>query len=301
MAGSLLVDALFVCQGHKITTSLKQTKPLVPLFKSLGAFGRQINKTVGQICAKGHKYFKKPNELAFAGEASQLGAAEELLETGTNLLRQDSQITAGVDAAKLAKLVEFENGVARMELKYGKKIVQDAKQGFKINDYKVLQNDLAKTLNELEIACLKIKKATEGKLHHESFIRDVGHGGNVTERSIEEALAARTAEDLGIFKKLTRAVEKEYDFVDEFGNKWDVKAFNSKFISNSNFKFNINTYIGKVKQNILKGEHILIDLAGAVEEDINMLNNALGATLSEIELSKIKFVDSNVFLNKIET
>ena len=285
MAGSLLVYALFLRHGHRITTSLKQSLPLAPLSKALGAFGRQINETVGRICAKGRKYFKKPNELALAGEASQLGAAKELWEHSTNLLRQDSQFTAGVDAAKLAKLVEFEVESTKLIVKYGEEVVQEAKKVINACENKILGNHLEDLLKELEMSCKEVKVVFDKGDH--KFIYDAAKGGKATVGSVREALAARAAEDQGICKHLTRSIEATYDFLDETGRKWDVKALESEYILDLDF----TKYINKVKKNIDKGEYILFDISRAEAEHVETLNFFLNSMLSANEKSKISFVN----------
>ena len=95
ITGGLITDAIFIAFGpKKINTTFKKVLPVLPQYQSqianrLELIGQDINKSVGRLCAKSHKYFKK--EL-LAGEANLLGDAQQLFEKTSNVLRQESQI-----------------------------------------------------------------------------------------------------------------------------------------------------------------------------------------------------------------
>lgn len=121
--------------------------------------------------------------------------------------------------------------------------------------------------------------------------------GRVTIGSIQEALAASQAEDDGIFGRLYRGDDSTYCFIDELGNKIDVKFFNSKFRL---YEFSMEKYMYSVKDGINSGFIILIDTAGSSSDDLNYLNYHLIKSLSAADLIKIKFVDSDGFNDKSE-
>jgi len=296
ITGGLITDAIFIAFGpKKINSTLKQVLPVLPQYQSqisnrLGLIGQEINESVGRLCAKSRKYFKK--EL-LAGEATILGNTEQLFEKASNILKQDSQIiSSGNDTAKIAKIVEFENGVALLAKKYDHHILHDAKQALRIRDYKILKTGPQELISELEETCVSIEKVIKSKPHRANFIYDVAQGNKVTENSIREALAACAAEDQGICKQLTRAVEAEHDFTDILGNKWDVKQLHSIGLE-ANYEKTMKNLIDTIKKDISQGEFILLNVSNANKNHIEIFEKLMINSLSSNEKSYVKMVKYN--------
>lgn len=227
--------------------------------------------------------FTKPELEFIAQEAYGLEtlifteAAEELSAKLSPLgKRQPARLggTAPKSAVHLAKLQTFELGLEDLVKKYGEKIMQDAQQALNINEYKIIHTQVSETLIELENEAQKIKKV-KSKPHRNNFMNDMGHSGNVTRTSVEEGLTACVAEDQGFFKQLTRAVEREIDFVDETGRRWDIKDAASKRAKNANYKFELEEFVQLVADSLEKGENVMVDITQLNEVDLFNLTERL--------------------------
>lgn len=289
LTGSIASDFL-LAKGMSWLVKLGSLKNLTSYkpqaFAKLGEVGREINQIVGLTCAKVPKYLRKSEQLIAAGEAAlaDLNLIEEL--NALNLLKHEAQIAnSATKVNELTKIVEFEKNLLALQVEYGTGILHDAKQALRINNYKIINCHEAEILNKLKQACADIKYI-QSRSHRYNFIYDVAQGG-ATDGSIAEALVACAAEDQGIVKKLMRSAETAYDFLDELGNKWDIKTFKSKYmISDKSYK----EFINKSKIDISKGEYILFNVTEASEESVNKLKNFINLTLSEQEKNKITFI-----------
>ena len=126
-----------------------------------------------------------------------------------------------------------------------------------------------------------------GKAHHAEYIYDSAHAFKPTPGSLSEARAACAAENQGLYKKLVRSLDSSYDFVDELGNKVDVKRVISKYID-KNFSFEI--FVEELTEEIKAGEYILMDLSQASNLHILELKNVIQKIMPNFEKSRVKFI-----------
>ena len=183
------------------------------------------------------------------------------------------------EIARLEKLQKFELGVDDLVKKYGDNAVRHAKEAHKVTEYKILKNDVTETLNTLEKLASDAKRGTESKPHRANFCVDAGHGGGITVGSIGEGLTACAAEDQGFFKQLTRALEKEVDFIDELGRRWDVKNAASVRPENAQYKFVVEDFLELVMSSLEKDENVVIDVTCLNQIDLNALTDAINRVL----------------------
>lgn len=295
--GERVADIIFLIGGGEFLALSKAVVPWAQLAsrpiklasnfsRKIGQFGCQINRTVGTVIANGKKYVQRSNELKLAtGKAGMIKDADSLLNYSANIMRQDLQITAGVsDTARLAKLAEFETGLISLTAKYGEKIVNDAKQAFKLTDYKIIKNGPQSAVNELGTLCSKIDKVFKEGSTYCDFIRDAAKGNSVTVGSVEEALVAIAAEKQGICKKLARALDPAFDFIDCDGIKWDIKSFYPKRIKPGRQMYE---YVNNIKKDLDMGEFVLIDVIDATVSELENLKSELAVFNID---NKIKFI-----------
>ena len=192
----------------------------------------------------------------------------------------------------LTKITQFQNGAVELTKKYGPKILEDAQVALRVSETKIINNDVPEMLNKLDKLSQDIKYIVESKPHRAGFIYDAAQGSKVTENSIQEALTACASEDLGICSKLERAAAWEYDFIDSFGNKWDVKKLSSESINRNGLDF--KEFVLKSKNNIIKGEKILFNITNAEMKHVITLKEHINSLLTEEEILKVYFVDYNV-------
>lgn len=298
LVGSLAVDAIFVIKGGQIVSivATKAAIPLAPLAKykpnvmtKLGEVAQKAQSSAAQVYNKARQLLPGANEVeVIAGDVNLALDVEELAQ-GANILRQDAQKIG--EAVKLSALAEFEAGVAELTVKYGTQVIEDAKKVLNFHENKVLKIGSEKLLKRLEAACGEIAEITNcGELHHAQYIYDAGHTGKPTWGSLSESRAACAAEKQSLYKKLMRSLEEKYDFLDEIGNRIDVKSLISQHIEAPGSDFCFTEYVGKLKNGIIDGEHILIDLSRAEKKHIDTLRHFLNDLLTEAEMNKIKFI-----------
>lgn len=100
----------------------------------------------------------------------------------------------------------------------------------------------------------------------------------------------RAAEDSGVCGQLQRSHEHAYDFCDKEGNKWDIKQFNSYFITHPEFYFSFETFVKKLKKEIDLGEKIFLDITHAEKSHLEKLLAVMNDFLSEEEKQSIKTI-----------
>lgn len=296
----------FVCTvvaGRILTVAKSQivnkVKPLMQEIKPFGSWHNQVITQAGAVAEKfrnasGQTWNKLRQSLGqgpqpiLAGEAGVIEGAVAELEAIT--LKQDMQnLAGGVPAAHL--FAEFESGLEKLIEKYGAKIVDDAKRVMSLDESKILRLSPQKSLNYLENFCIELQEILQcGKAHHAEYIYDSAHAFKPTPGSLSEARAACAAENQGLYKKLVRSLDSRYDFVDELGNKIDVKRLISKEIMKREGKFCFEQYIKKIKKQLIGGEHILIDISQAEAIHVDTLKNHMRKFLDISEIENIKFV-----------
>lgn len=154
-------------------------------------------------------------------------------------------------------------------------------------------------LNKLEKLSQDIKYIVEGKPHRTNFIYDAAQEGKVTVNSVQEALTGCAAEDLGICTKLTRAAEREYDFLDSLGNKWDVKIFAPHLSLKNKKNFDYARFVLDIKDEILKGEKILLNITDTNDSYLIILREHMNNLLSKEDIQQIYFINYKLVNNNI--
>lgn len=292
LVGSYAVDLLLL-KGlpnvGRMPTVQKLAEYKPQAFAKLGKIGQEINQTIGLICAKVPKYLRQSEHMVAAGEASlaEINLLEEL--NSANSLKNEALISSSTSKiSELTKIVEFEKSLLALQVEYGTEILHDAKQALRLNEYKILNSCENEILTKLKQACTDIKYI-QNKPHRHNFIYDVAQGGKVTQGSIVEGLTACAAEDKGIVSKLSRAMEREYDFLDNLGRKWDVKQINSLGLENNPEK-KLNNLIQNIKKSLLNDEFVLVNTSNAKPFHLKMFNELITQNFSPSEIAQIKII-----------
>lgn len=113
--------------------------------------------------------------------------------------------------------------------------------------------------------------ASQGRL--EELARDPAHGGRITEGSAQEARAAQGLEDSGQLPRVQRDPTGGADFIDETGQAWDVKGFNSQYPKG----YDLESATTKIATSLRDGENVILDTTKMSPADVSELRSAVEA------------------------
>lgn len=150
-------------------------------------------------------------------------------------------------------------------------------------------------------AMQETSSATKIELHKywESLMRDPAHGNKITMQSIEEAIAGIAAEQNGFLAgPLKRDITPAAEFIDKFGQAWDVKAAVSR-APNGKHIFDPNKLIESIKRDLLIGENIILDLRKLEGADIPIFYEKIRTSLTSQDVKRILVVIKDETLNNI--
>ena len=98
---------------------------------------------------------------------------------------------------------------------------------------------------------------TRDQTELDDLAKDPSHGGKIDTKSIAEREVGIGLESQGKVGKLIRDPSGSADYVDSAtGQKWDVKAFNSKFAPKG---YNLSEAMNKIQKSIGEGENVMLD------------------------------------------
>ena len=104
---------------------------------------------------------------------------------------------------------------------------------------------------------------------------------------MEEAIVGIAAEEQGLLLgPLRRDPTPAAEFIDKFGQAWDVKAAVSRNPRGTHI-FNAEVLIKKMKQEISVGENIILDLRKLENNDLLQLYTAIQNNLTNHEIQRI--------------
>lgn len=104
---------------------------------------------------------------------------------------------------------------------------------------------------------------------------DPAHGGKVDAKTLREAEVGLSLEERGAFAApIRRDPTGSAEFIDATGQKWDVKAWNSRYAPRG---YNTADAIAAVRREVAAGENVMVDTANMSAEHIRDLQAALAA------------------------
>ncbi|WP_243416043.1 hypothetical protein [Listeria monocytogenes] len=106
----------------------------------------------------------------------------------------------------------------------------------------------------------------------EDLAKDPAHAGKLTQKGIEEREVGLGLEELGEVSNLRRDPTGGAEFIDGFGQKWDVKGFFSEFAPKG---YNLDDALTNIKKSIDAGENVMLDTRKMYPEHIEELLNAI--------------------------
>jgi len=124
----------------------------------------------------------------------------------------------------------------------------------------------------------------------ESLMRDYAKNGQVSLKTIDEALAGVVAESQGILQgPLVRDSTGAGEFIDLLGQVWDVKMGISR-APNGRPIFQLDHFVGKIKRELLIGENIILDLRCLEVADLQKLIQKLKVDFTMDQCKRIVVV-----------
>ncbi|WP_260451025.1 hypothetical protein [Listeria booriae] len=157
----------------------------------------------------------------------------------------DIFLTKGL--TKLGKVANFGDNIADMS-KYADEVADAGKTA---ND----ANKINRSLTELE-----------------DLAKDPAHAGKITKKGIEEREVGLGLEKLGEVSNLKRDPTGGAEFIDDTGQKWDVKGFYSKFAPKG---YNLKDALSNIRKSITDGENVMLDTRKMSPEHVKELLNAI--------------------------
>jgi predicted ribonuclease toxin of YeeF-YezG toxin-antitoxin module len=106
----------------------------------------------------------------------------------------------------------------------------------------------------------------------DELAKDPAHNGKINKKSIEERDVGLALEEAGEVPKLQRDPTGKAEFIDETGQKWDVKGFHSQYAPKG---YNLESALENIKNSILNGENVMLDTRKMFPEHIQELVDAL--------------------------
>ena len=122
------------------------------------------------------------------------------------------------------------------------------------------------------------KKYTGGRTEQElrALAEDPAHSGSKRPIDIEkgqhEARIGLELEERGLLKNIKRDATGKAEFIDELGQAWDVKSFNSRYKPNKG-GFRLDKAMNIVKKSLSENENVIIDTSNLSTEHIAELTS----------------------------
>ncbi|MCA9666557.1 MAG: hypothetical protein KC503_13240 [Myxococcales bacterium] len=122
---------------------------------------------------------------------------------------------------------------------------------------------------------LKTQQARHALGRWRKLASDPAHGGQITETSKREALVGLRLERAGkLAGPIVRESTGSSEFIDAKGQRWDVKAFNSRFPQKSG-GFRLDRALRKLETQFAGGENVILDTANLSRDHLQALKRAL--------------------------
>ena len=140
--------------------------------------------------------------------------------------------------------------------------------------------------NELHQPRRALRSLMRGVQRHQRFsfgelrrlvrlAKDPAHGGRMTATSKREALVGYSLESEGrLLAPIHREATGSAEFVDGSGQRWDVKAFNSRYPIHRG-GFLLTRAISKIEGQFRSGENVILDVVDLKPHDAKLLRKAI--------------------------
>ena len=107
----------------------------------------------------------------------------------------------------------------------------------------------------------------------DALASDPAHGGKIDAKSIAERDVGLGLESQGKVGKLIRDPSGSAEFIDTTtGQKWDVKAFNSKYAPKG---YNLTDAMANINKSLANGENVMLDTRSLNAADLQQLTNEI--------------------------
>lgn len=117
---------------------------------------------------------------------------------------------------------------------------------------------------------------------------DPAHGGKITEGNIQEATVGLMAKRLKALPSLHREVTGAAEFIEDSGQKWDVKSpFSPPSMPSSTWVFDANHQVDNLRHDLSEGENVILDLSRCTHADSSQLLELMKGELSREEKGQV--------------
>ncbi len=250
-------------------------KPFVEDWKS-GHPGRAIGRGIIFVGS----FFIGAGEAKAAASAGKAGEAMSAAAKIAEAAEAAKAAEVAAKAAELAKATEAARAAAAAEAAAQAARVAEAAEAARLAEA-AKGAEAAKAAEGADAAKTAAKYGDKGQFTRDEWIKelaqDPAHKGVLDAKGIREAEVGLSLEESGKIPKIAgRDPSGAAEFIDVTGQKWDVKAFNSKFPPKKG-GFQLERDLGRVESEIGKGENVILDSANLTADHAAQLKAAIEA------------------------